>query len=86
MGRWKRPKEVWEERICVFCKPGAIEIEWHFLSECTAYDNIQTYYDFIQKVVNMHSLFEVDRIKQTTDFLIKIHIKRLEMERNMESV
>ena len=25
MGRWKRPKEAWEERVCTFCTSGAVE-------------------------------------------------------------
>ena len=24
-GRWKRPKEAWEERVCTFCTFGAVE-------------------------------------------------------------
>ena len=25
--RWKRPKETWEERICMFCRTGTTEIK-----------------------------------------------------------
>jgi len=32
IGRWKRPKEAWEERVCTFCTSGAVESEkaFHF--------------------------------------------------------
>ena len=27
MGRWTVPKEVWEERTCIFCNKGVVETE-----------------------------------------------------------
>jgi hypothetical protein len=35
--RWRVPKEVWEERTCIFCNKGVVETEWHFFLECAAY-------------------------------------------------
>ena len=35
--RWRAPKEVWEERTCIFCNKGVVEMEWHFFMECAAY-------------------------------------------------
>ena len=31
-GHWKRPKEAWEERVCIFCTTGKVETEktFHF--------------------------------------------------------
>lgn len=59
-GRWQRPKEVWEERTCLFYKAGAIETEHHFLIECTSYDDIRAQYEFILKDDNMYHLFDED--------------------------
>jgi len=42
-GCWKRPKEVWEERVCIFCSSGKVETEKHFILECEAFkDNRET--------------------------------------------
>jgi len=27
MGRWRVPKEVWEERTCILCNKGVVEME-----------------------------------------------------------
>ena len=29
--RWKMQKEVWEERVCIFCSSGKVETEKHFI-------------------------------------------------------
>ena len=29
--RWKRPKEAWVERVCIFCTAGKVETEKHFI-------------------------------------------------------
>ena len=36
-GRWKRPKEAWEERVCTFCTSEKVETEKHFNLECGAF-------------------------------------------------
>ena len=42
--RWKRPKEAWEERVCVFCTSEKVETEKHFILECEALkDNRDNY-------------------------------------------
>jgi hypothetical protein len=40
--RWRVPKEVLEERTCIFCNKGAVETEWHFVTECVAYEDIHS--------------------------------------------
>jgi hypothetical protein len=32
--------EVWEERTCIFCDKGVVEMEWNFVMECVAYKDI----------------------------------------------
>jgi hypothetical protein len=40
--RWRIPKEVWEERTCIFYNKGVVETEWHFVMECAAYEDIRS--------------------------------------------
>ena len=37
IGRWKKPKEVWEQRVCTFFTFRAVELEKHFIFECDAF-------------------------------------------------
>ena len=44
IGRWKRPKEAWVERVCIFCTTGKVEREKHFILECESFkDNRDRY-------------------------------------------
>jgi hypothetical protein len=36
-GRWKKPREVEEDRVCMTCMEGAVEDEKHFLLHCVVY-------------------------------------------------
>ena len=38
--RWRVLKEVWEERTCIFCNKGVVEMEQHFFIECASYEDI----------------------------------------------
>jgi len=43
-GHWKRPKEVWEERVYIFCSSRKVEIENHFILECETFKgNMESY-------------------------------------------
>jgi hypothetical protein len=42
--RWKRPKEAWEERVCVFYTSGKVETEKHFILECEAFKDSRDIY------------------------------------------
>lgn len=33
----KKLKEVWEERVCIFCSSGKVETEKHFILDCEAF-------------------------------------------------
>jgi hypothetical protein len=35
IGRWEKPNELWEERLCMICGNGEVEIKQHFLFHCT---------------------------------------------------
>ncbi len=40
-GRWKKPKEAPEERVCRACLSGEIEDEKHFVLQCKAYNELR---------------------------------------------
>jgi hypothetical protein len=41
-GRWKKPKEAPEDRVCRACMSGEIEDEKHFVLDCAAYASLRT--------------------------------------------
>ena len=44
IGLWKRLKEAWEERVCIFCTAGKVETKKHFVLECESFkDNRDRY-------------------------------------------
>ena len=61
-GRWKIPKEVWEERTCIFYDNGVVETKWNFVMECATYKDIHMQYENNLKVDNMHHLFDEYKI------------------------
>lgn len=44
------PKEVWEERTCIFCNKDVVETEWYFVMEYVAYEDICIQYENNLKV------------------------------------
>ena len=83
-GRWKVPKEEWEERTCVFCNKGVVETERHFIMECAAYEDIRIQYEDSLRAANMHHLFEEDKINQIASLLVKLCNRRSVMEKSLE--
>jgi len=41
-GRWKRPQERVEERVCVLCESKEVEDEIHFISKCEKYGDLRS--------------------------------------------
>ena len=52
--------------------------------EYAAYKDICIQYEGNLKADNMHHLFEEDKINQIASLLVKIYIRRSEMEKSME--
>ncbi|KAH9325519.1 hypothetical protein KI387_005697, partial [Taxus chinensis] len=63
-GRWKRPKEKWEERLCVFCLNGAVESEKHFIIDHSAYNDIRSRYAINFKTLSLQVLFDKEWITE----------------------
>jgi len=77
-GRWKRPKEVWEERVCIFCSSGKVETKKHFILECEAFkDNKESYADTLA-ASSWDNLFNEGFVEKTGAFIEKLHKKRAE--------
>ena len=83
IGRWMVPKEVWEERTCIFCNKGVVETQQHFVMECATYEDIRIQYEDILKADNMHHLFEEDKINQIASLLVKIYSRRSDMKKRV---
>lgn len=52
------PKEDWEERTCIFCNRGVVEIECNFIKECAVYEFIRHLFDNILKVNSLSEIFK----------------------------
>jgi hypothetical protein len=61
-----------------------VETEWHFVTECAAYEDIRSQYENSLKVDNMHQLFDEDKINQIVSLLVKIHSKRSDIEKSVK--
>ena len=79
-GRWKRPKEPVEERVCKACMSGAIEDEKHFVLDCKAYASLRhCMIDTIRvKTHNRYNL-HLDNTDQTWIKLMQPHDKKKEI-------
>ena len=83
-GRWKRPKEVWEERVCIFCSSRKVETEKHFILECEAFkDNRESYADMLAMSF-WDNLFSEGFVEKLGAFIVKLHRKRAEYIKQMK--
>lgn len=61
-GTCKVPKEEWKDKICKFCNEGVVETEWHYVKDCTAYEDIHNQHKDSLKVNNIKELFKGPRL------------------------
>ena len=61
-----------------------VEIEWHFIKECIANEDIHEYKDNLQGS-NMKKLFEEANLHKTTSVLIQIYNRRNNLEKSQEA-
>ena len=82
--RWKRPKEVWEERVYIFCSFVKVETEKHFILECeTLKDNGESYGDILTSS-SWDNLFSEGFVEKLGAFIVKLHRKRVEYIKQMK--
>jgi len=83
-GHWKRPKEVWEERVCNFCSSEKVETEKHFILECEAFKvNRESYADMLA-ASSWDNLFSEGFVEKLEAFIVKLHRKRAEYIKQMK--
>lgn len=84
-GRWKVPKEEWEDKICRFFNEGVVETEWHYLKDCTTYEDIRNQHKETLKVHNIKDLFEGPSLLKGAILLVQIHNKRDSQEKSHQT-
>jgi hypothetical protein len=82
-GHWKRPKEAWEERVCMFCTCRKVEIEKHFILECEAFKDSRDNYVNILIASSWDNLFNKGTVEKVEALIIKLNRKRAEMRKSV---
>jgi hypothetical protein len=77
--RWKRPKEAWEERVCVLCTSGKVETEKHFILECEAFKDNRDNYINILIASSWNDLFSKGTMEKLGELIIKLNRERAEL-------
>ena len=83
-GRWKRPKEMWEERVCIFCSSRKVETEKHFILECEAFKDTRENYAGILAANSWDNLFSKEFVDKLGVLIVKLHRKRVEYKSQIE--
>jgi hypothetical protein len=85
-GRWKRPKEAWEENVCVFCTSGKMETKKNFILECEAFkDNTDNYINILT-TSSWNDLYNEGIVEKLGELIIKLNRKRVELLKSMSEV
>jgi hypothetical protein len=82
-GCWKRPKEAWEERVCVFCTSGKVEREKHLVLECEAFKESRDNYISILTASSSKNLFNEGKVEKLGELIIKLNRKRAELQKSV---
>jgi hypothetical protein len=78
-GCWKRPKEAWKERVCVFCTSRKVETKKHFILECKAFkDNMDNYINILT-TSSWNDLFSEGTVEKLRELIIKLNKKIAEL-------
>lgn len=75
IGRWKMLKEVWEERVCIFCFARKVETKKHFILECEAFKGNRESYADTLAVSSWDNLFSEEFVEMLGAFIVS-HIKK----------
>jgi hypothetical protein len=84
-GRWKRPKEMWEERVCIIlCSSRKVETKKHFILECEAFKDSRESYAGILAASSWDNLFNEEFVEKLGAVIVKLHRKMAEYKSQME--
>jgi hypothetical protein len=79
IGHWKRPKEAWEEKGCVFCTFKKVEIEKHFILECEAFKDSRDNYISILIASSWNNLFSEGKVEKLGELIVTLNRKRAKL-------
>jgi len=79
--RWKRPKEAWAERVCIFCIAGKVETEKHFILECEAFKDTRDRYANVLADKSWDDLFNEGTVEKLRTLIIKLNRQRIELQK-----
>ena len=82
MGRRKKPKEAWEERVCTFCTFEKVETEKHFILECDAFKDCRGNYVNILTTSSWVNLFHEGTVVKLGELIIKLNRKKVEIQKS----
>ena len=80
--RWKRPKEAWVERVCIFCIAGKVETEKHFILECEAFKGNRHRYANVLADKSWDDLFNEGTVEKLGVLIIKLNRQTIELQKN----
>jgi hypothetical protein len=83
-GSWKRPKEMWEERVCILCSFRKVETKKHFILECEALKDIRENYAGIIASSSWDNLSSEEFVEKLGAIIVKLHKKRAKYKSQME--
>ena len=79
--RWKRPKEAWAERVCIFCTASKVEIEKYFILECEAFKDNSDRYANVLTDKSWDDLFNKGTVEKLGALIIKLNRQRIELQK-----
>ena len=82
-GHWKRPKEAWEERVCIFCNSRKVETGKHFILECEAFKDNKDRYTNILTASSWDILFSEEAVEKVGTLIITLNRKRDEKKKSV---
>ena len=82
-GRWKRPKEAWEEKVCVFCTSEKVETKKHFILECEDFKDTRDNYISILTTSSWNNLFSEGTVEKLGELIIKLNRKKVELQKSV---
>lgn len=82
-GRWKRPKEAWEERVCIFSNFGKVETKKHFILECEAFKDSRDRYTNTLTTSSWDNLFSEEAVEKVGALIITLNRKRAEKQKSV---
>jgi hypothetical protein len=76
IGSWKKSKESWKERVCMFCTSEKVETEKNFILECEAFKDSRGSYVSILTASSWDNFFSQEKVEKLEVLIIKLNRKK----------